>query len=73
MNGVLLCGVSTKNTVAVPYMDYVQRIKDNPIAKAMKLANLRHNSDLSRLDAMDDKALVRTEKYRQAIGILEML
>ena len=54
----------------VPYMDYVQRIKDNPIAKAVKLADLRHNSDLSRLDTVDDKALARAEKYRQAIELL---
>ena len=57
----------------VPYMDYVARIKDNPIARAVKLADLRHNSDLSRLDAVDEKALARAETYRKAIGILEML
>ena len=55
---------------AVPYMDYVARIKENPIAKAVKLADLRHNSDLSRLDCVDDKALQRVEKYKQAIELL---
>lgn len=55
---------------AVPYMDYVRRIKENPVASAVKLADLRHNSDLSRLDAVDDEALARVEKYRQAIAIL---
>ena len=57
----------------VPYMDYVRKIKDsqNSIAIAVKLADLRHNSDLSRLDEIDEKALLRVEKYRGAIEILE--
>ena len=55
---------------AVPYMDYVREIKKNPIAKAVKLADLRHNSDLTRLDVIDEKAKQRVEKYEQAIGIL---
>ncbi len=53
-----------------PYMEYVAKIKDNPIAKAVKLADLDHNSDLSRLDVVDEKALKRREKYRQAICLL---
>lgn len=53
-----------------PYMEYVAKIKDNPIAKAVKLADLEHNSDLSRLDTVDEKALERKEKYGQAIRLL---
>ncbi len=53
------------------YLLYVARLKDNPIARAVKLADLRHNSDLSRLDLVDEKALARAEKYRAAIAILE--
>ena len=56
---------------AVDYMDYVRAIKDNPIAKAVKLADLRHNSDITRLDTVDKKALERREKYLQALAILE--
>ena len=55
---------------AVPYMDYVAAIRANPIARAVKLADLRHNSDLSRLDAPDEKALARVEKYKKAIALL---
>jgi len=55
---------------AVPYMDYVAAIKQNPIAKAVKLADLKHNSDLTRLDHADAKALQRVEKYRKAIDLL---
>lgn len=56
---------------AVPYLEYVAAIKPNPIARAVKLADLRHNSDLSRLDRVDGKALARAEKYRKAIALLE--
>ena len=56
---------------AVPYLDYVKRLKDNPIARAVKLADLTHNSDMSRLPAVTEKDLERVEKYKQAITILK--
>ena len=55
----------------VDYMDYVAAIKNNPIAKAVKLADLCHNSDITRLDVVDEKALERREKYKKAIALLE--
>ncbi len=53
-----------------PYMDYVAKIKENPIAKAVKLADLKHNSDITRLDTVDEKALARREKYVKATELL---
>ena len=55
----------------VPYLDYVAAIRHDPIARAVKLADLRHNSDLSRLTDPDASALARVEKYRRAIALLE--
>ncbi len=55
----------------VDYMDYVRAIKQNPIAKAVKIADLKHNSDLSRLDFVDQKALERKQKYEKALKLLE--
>lgn len=54
-----------------PYEHYVRRVKENPIARAVKLADLRHNSDLSRLQEVTDKERARAEKYKRAIEILE--
>ena len=54
-----------------PYMDYVAALKDNPIARAVKLADLKHNSDMTRLNVIDDKARARAEKYKKAIELLE--
>lgn len=56
---------------AEPYLSYVARLKGNPIARAVKLADLRHNSDLTRLDSVDGWTLKRVEKYRKAIKLLE--
>lgn len=55
----------------VPYLDYVKKIKDNPLARKVKLADLRHNSDLSRLNNATKKDLKRVDKYKEAIQILE--
>ena len=55
---------------SIPYMDYVAKIKENKIAMTVKLADLKHNSDLSRLNNVDEKAMKRIEKYRQAIALL---
>ena len=54
----------------VPYMEYIRQIKTNPIAKAVKLADLKHNSDLTRLDMITEKDLKRVEKYQTAIALL---
>ena len=55
----------------VPYMEYVRAVKTNAIATKVKLADLRHNSDLTRLDIVDEKAMKRAEKYKEAIKLLE--
>ena len=56
---------------SVPYLDYVAKLKENAIARTVKLADLRHNSDITRLDTVDQKALDRVAKYAQAIRLLE--
>ncbi len=56
---------------AVPYMEYVAAVKNNPIARAVKLADLRHNSDMSRFDTVSEWDIKRAEKYAAAIALLE--
>ena len=56
----------------VPYMEYVKKLKDNPIARAVKLADLTHNSDRTRLSGNDPAAVWRWEnKYKAAFEILK--
>lgn len=55
-----------------PYLEYVMRVSTNPIARTVKLADLRHNSDESRLENADETTLAYfRQKYRQAFEILE--
>ena len=46
-------------------MEYVAAIKENPIARQVKIADLRHNSTLSRLDAVGQRGLERAAKYKK--------
>ena len=55
----------------MPYMEYVRAIKSNPIARAVKLADLRHNSDMTRLDIITQRDEERAQKYLDAIVVLE--
>lgn len=54
----------------MPYMDYIRRMKNNPVAVKVKLADLAHNSDLTRLDVIDEAAKKRYEKYQKARALL---
>ena len=56
---------------SVDYMDYVRAIRSNPIAKTVKLADLAHNRDQSRLDVIDERAAAWEDKYSKAAAILE--
>ena len=53
------------------YLDYVRALAVDPIARKVKKADLLHNSDLSRLDTVDEKALERIKKYKTALLIIE--
>ena len=56
---------------SIPYMDYVREIKKNPIATKVKLADLAHNSDLTRFNIVDEYAKKRARKYECAIQLLK--
>lgn len=53
-----------------PYMEYIKKIKKNPLARKVKLADLNHNSDLSRLDLEVDKLPPKLNLYKEAIEYL---
>ena len=54
----------------IPYMDYIKKLSTNPIAKKVKIADLMHNSDNTRLSVIDDYAKKRCQKYKEALEIL---
>lgn len=52
------------------YMEYIKNIKNNEIAKKVKIADIRHNSDETRLDELTEKDLKRNGKYKKALEYL---
>lgn len=52
------------------YLKYIDRLKVNPIAIAVKLADLQDNMNLKRLNVVDEKALKRSAKYERAFADL---
>ena len=58
------------------YHDALLRVAANPIARVVKLADMTHNSDLTRFPKgyeFTDKDKIRTAKYRHYIGELQRL
>lgn len=54
-----------------PYLDYVRRAAANPISRDVKLADLRHNMDLSRLGTVTEADTERLKnKYLPAYAII---
>lgn len=56
---------------AVPYLEYVAALRSNPIARAVKRADLMHNGDEGRLDEITPKDRERRQKYRSALIMLD--
>lgn len=52
------------------YIKYIKRIKENSLAREVKIADLQDNMDLSRLKEITEKDLKRVEKYKKAYNIL---
>lgn len=51
-----------KNTIS-DYIEYVKRVKENPIAKRVKIVDLENNMDITRLTHLNDNDLERLRKY----------
>lgn len=56
---------------SLDYDSYIKRLSKNPIARHVKLNDLKHNSDLSRLKSISDKDIQRVAKYKKYIELLK--
>ncbi|MCV9961436.1 HD domain-containing protein [Pararhizobium sp. BT-229] len=52
------------------YFDFIRRAAANPLARAVKIADIRDNLDPTRRLPDDPNAIERAEKYRQALAML---
>lgn len=55
------------------YQTYIERIATHPGAARIKLADLRHNSDITRLKGLTKKDFDRLKKYAEAYTYLSQL
>lgn len=53
------------------YRDYIQRVKQNPLALTVKIADMTHNMDLSRIKNPQAKDFARIQKYNKILGELK--
>jgi (p)ppGpp synthase/HD superfamily hydrolase len=51
---------------SISYDDYIRIVATNPDAKKVKIADLRHNSDITRMKGLEAKDLERLEKYHRS-------
>lgn len=58
------------NRAGESYEDFVRRAAANQIGRAVKLADLRDNSNLSRIAEPTERDFERLAKYRIAIAVL---
>ncbi len=52
------------------YFDYIRRVMKNALAVRVKLADLRHNTDRSRIKDPGPEDFSRWDKYQKAIDML---
>lgn len=53
------------------YSDYIERISLDAVAREVKIADLTHNMDISRMPNPTEMDFRRQEKYRQALDFLK--
>jgi len=54
------------------YEDFIMRVCVNPLARRVKVADVKDNMDLSRIESPSEEDFKRLEKYKRALGVLEM-
>ena len=65
------CEIITRGTDET-YMNFVRRCGDEKIVRYVKMADLLHNMDLTRIEKITDTDLQRIKKYHKAYKYLEL-
>ena len=76
---LVVLGVTEEELIAIKllakpdkedYLHYIDRVAVNPLARRVKMADLTHNMDLSRLLQITKRDKERREKYQKAYNLL---
>ncbi|RPJ35331.1 MAG: bifunctional (p)ppGpp synthetase/guanosine-3',5'-bis(diphosphate) 3'-pyrophosphohydrolase [Planctomycetaceae bacterium] len=62
--------LSKRKDIKEPYSHYIQRVKANPLATKVKIADLRDNANLGRLPTVEAFDLKRLDRYNRALQFL---
>ena len=54
------------------YFEYIQRVSKSKLAKKVKVADLLHNLDITRIKEPTERDFKRLEKYKKAVLYLAM-
>lgn len=53
-----------------PYLEYIKRVKENPIARAVKKADIEHNMNPSRMEVITPEWRTKLQLYKKALELL---
>lgn len=67
VNSIRLLTKSDKLT----YEEYLRRLRMDSCARAVKMADLKHNMDITRIPDPGEKDYARIEKYKKSLAFLE--
>lgn len=71
--GEAVFAITKSKDGSLSYDDYIERVKANPLARAVKISDLKYNMDLSRLEkvGITEKDIKRAKKYQKALKKLQ--
>ena len=55
----------------IDYMSYIKNVYSNELARMVKIEDLKHNMDLSRIPNPTDADYTRVDKYKDALAYLK--
>ena len=67
----VVCLLTKTEADNADYLSYIKRIAEHPLAREVKIADITHNMDLSRIPSPTSMDLERIEKYKKALHILQ--
>ena len=66
-----ICVLTHNKEDEMSYRDYIFSVKKNPIARAVKISDIMHNLDLSRIPNPGERDYKRCKKYQKALAYLQ--
>ena len=61
----------TKTSDDEDYDEFVQRALENEIGRKVKIADIKDNLDVTRIDDLTERDLVRLKRYKKSLKILQ--